>query len=143
MSIYSNTSLPTFSRPPEAIDEFAAVLKSSENGTSINPRVEQLERNVYMQQAIQEKDAKKAYDFLQDYMRKNLRLPPRLLSPEEEGLFQLMLEEYDSIPSFRVDPSKLNLREHRRPGPSFPGEDLERDNFLKLHPGSPLSYKLF
>jgi hypothetical protein len=139
MSLYSNNSSYTFSRPPEAIDEFAAALESVRGGTSINPEVERLKRNFIMQEAMQKNDANKAFDFLQDYMQTRLKLPARLLSPEMESLFKLMLEEQDSIPSFSVDPSKLDLREYRRPGPSYPGEHLERDNFLKINRRSPLS----
>lgn len=139
MSLYSNGSSFTFSRPPEAIDEFAAALESVRGGTSINPEVEQLKRNFIMQEAMQKNDANKAFDFLQDYMQTRLKLPARLLSPEMESLFKLMLEEQDSIPSFSVDPSKLDLREYRRPGPAYPGEHLERDNFLKINRRSPLS----
>lgn len=78
--------------------------------------------------------------FLEDYFRTGLKLPARLLSPEDERLFNIMLEETNSIPGFRVDPLKLDLREYRRPdAPAYPGEFLDRDRFLLLNPRSPLS----
>ena len=36
-------------------------------------------------------------------------------------------------PAIKLDPSKLDLREYRRPGPSMPGEDLDRDRFIKSY----------
>jgi len=78
--------------------------------------------------------------FLEDYLRTGLKLPARLLSPEDERIFKIMLEEKNSIPGFRVDPSELDLREYRRPNaPAYPGEFLDRDTFLLLSPRSPLS----
>lgn len=78
--------------------------------------------------------------FLEDYLRTGLKLPPRLLSPEDERLFKMVFEETNPIPGFRVDPSELDLREYRHPGvPAYPGEDLDRDRFLLLSPRSPLS----
>lgn len=41
-------------------------------------------------------------------------------------------------PPIQVDPMELNLEEYRRPGPSYPGEPLDRVRFL-LSPRSPLS----
>ena len=34
-------------------------------------------------------------------------------------------------PNPSIDPSKLDLREYRRPGPYVPGEDLDRDRFIR------------
>lgn len=42
-------------------------------------------------------------------------------------------------PAIELDPSKLDLREHRRPGPYRPGEDLHRDQFLLNPSVSPIA----
>ncbi len=77
--------------------------------------------------------------FLEDYLRTGLKLLPPLGDPEAERLFQIMLEEQNPDPGFRVDPEKLDLREYRRPGPAYPGEFLDRDRFLLTNPRSPLT----
>jgi hypothetical protein len=42
-------------------------------------------------------------------------------------------------PAIKLDPSKLDLREYRRPGPYRPGEDLHRDQFLLNPSVSPIA----
>lgn len=42
-------------------------------------------------------------------------------------------------PAIELDPSKLDLREYRRPGPYRPGEDLDRDRFLLSPSRSPIA----
>ena len=37
----------------------------------------------------------------------------------------------EKFPAIKLDPSKLDLREYRRPGPYRPGEELDRDRFIK------------
>ena len=37
----------------------------------------------------------------------------------------------EKSPAIKLDPSKLDLREYRGPGPYVPGEDLYRDRFIK------------
>lgn len=77
--------------------------------------------------------------FLDEYLKSGLKLPERLGNPRGQELFELMLEEGRPTPGFRVDPSQLDLREYRRPGPAYPGEHLDRDRFLLTNPRSPLT----
>jgi hypothetical protein len=44
-----------------------------------------------------------------------------------------ILEDYEEEknPAIKLDPSKLDLREYRQPGPYRPGEDVMRDRFIK------------
>lgn len=37
----------------------------------------------------------------------------------------------EKSPAIKLDPSKLDLREYRQPGPYRPGEDLDKDRFIK------------
>ena len=39
----------------------------------------------------------------------------------------------EKSPTIKLDPSKLDLREYRQPGPYRPGEDLDRDRFIKSY----------
>lgn len=74
--------------------------------------------------------------FLFNYMEKNLMQGP----PEDIDVYEQYIYREDPTPSFRVDPSKLDLRQFRNPAlPVTPREFLERDQFLLLNPRSPLS----
>ena len=79
--------------------------------------------------------------FLENYLNKGLKEPLPLGDPGKQELYELMIQEQNPIPGFRVEPSRLNLDEYRRPGPAYPGEDLDRDRFLR-GPQSPLSSTL-
>ncbi len=69
--------------------------------------------------------------FLEDYLQTGLK-ENRLDDPEQQKLFEQMIEEENPTPGFTVDPNKLDLREYRVPGaPVHPGEFLERDKFLR------------
>ena len=37
----------------------------------------------------------------------------------------------EKSPAIKLDPSKLDLREYRQPGPYRPGEDLDKDRFIR------------
>ncbi len=37
----------------------------------------------------------------------------------------------EKSPAIKLDPSKLDLREYRQPGPYIPGEDLDKDQFIR------------
>lgn len=54
------------------------------------------------------------------------------LRRKSEDFFQEM------NPNPSIDPSKLDLREYRQPGPYRPGEDLHKDQFI-LSPRSPIA----
>jgi hypothetical protein len=76
--------------------------------------------------------------FLDEYLRTGLK-ENRLGDPEQQRLYEQMIEEKNPIPGFSVDPNKLDLREYRAPNaPVHPGEFLERDKFLR-GPFSPLT----
>jgi len=77
--------------------------------------------------------------FLEEYIQKGIKLPNRLGDPREQEFFEYMINQPNPTPGFRVDPSKLNLDEFRKPGPAYPGEFLDRDRFLLTNPQSPLS----
>lgn len=79
--------------------------------------------------------------FLEEYLNKGLKKPNPLGDTKSQELFELMLQEQNPVPGFRVDPLKLDLNEFRAPGPAYPGEDLDRDRFLRSA-GSPLSLGL-
>lgn len=72
MSLYSNRSGVSFSRPPEAVEEFAAALESIKGGTGINPSAQQLKRDYILQDIVQKNDGNKAYKFLNDFLLGNL-----------------------------------------------------------------------
>ena len=55
---------------------------------------------------------------------------------ENRRRYEDVMEE--KFPTIKLDPSKLDLREYRRPGPYVPGEDLDRDRFI-LSPRSPIA----
>ncbi len=76
--------------------------------------------------------------FLEDYLRTGLK-GQKLGDPAQQGLFEQMIQEENPVPGFSVDPNKLDLRQYRRPDtPVYPGEFLERDQFLR-GPSSPLT----
>lgn len=77
--------------------------------------------------------------FLDQYLRSGLGLPRPLGDLERQEVYEQMRNQEPVTPGFSVDPSKLDLREYRRPGPAYPGEDLDRDRFLRTNPRSPLS----
>lgn len=74
--------------------------------------------------------------FLFDYLNKNLIQGP----PENIDIYEQEMYREDPAPSFKLEPSKLDLREFRDPrAPVTPREFLDRDKFLLLSPRSPLT----
>ena len=81
---------------------------------------------------------RRGQDLLDDFIENVLGPTYQPTFEQEERNFN-EFQKLDRGPSFTVDPNELDLREYRRPGPSYPGEDLDRDRFLRTDPRSPLA----